>query len=293
MEVENKLNIGLPKGSLEQSTIELFAKAGYGISLSRRSYYPTIDDAELSAVLIRPQEMSRYVEGGSLDCGLTGKDWILENGSDVVEVCDLVYAKATAAPVRWVLAVHEDSPYKKAEDLQGKRIATEVVNLTRRFLKDRGVTADVEFSWGATEVKCPSLVDAIVEITETGSSLKANRLRIIETLAESTTRFIASKAAWNDAWKRGKMETIAMLLQGALRARSKVGLKLNVEEKNLETVVAILPCLKEPTISHLRGKEWVAVEVVVDESVVRQIIPKLKTAGAQGIIEYPLNKVIP
>ena len=291
--MQQQLKIGLPKGSLEQATFELFEKAGYRVTLSRRSYYPSIDDKELSAVLIRPQEMSRYVESGNLDCGLTGRDWILENGSDVVEVCDLVYAKATAHPVRWVLAVHEDSPYQRAEDLQGKRIATEVVNLTKRFLTERGVTAEVEFSWGATEVKCPTLVDAIVELTETGSSLRANRLRIIETLTESTTRFIASKAAWADAWKRQKMENMALLLQGALRARGMVGLKLNVAQEQLDAVVAILPCLKEPTVSHLKGQKWFAVEVVVDEAVVRELMPRLKAAGAQGIIEYPLNKVIP
>lgn len=289
----NQLILGLPKGSLEQATFDLFAKAGFTVSLSRRSYYPTVDDPELKPVLIRPQEMSRYIEGGNLDCGLTGHDWILENNSDVVEICELEYSKATDNPVRWVLAVHEDAPFQRVEDLQGKRIATEAVNLTRRFLQSRGVVAEVEFSWGATEVKCPSLVDAIVELTETGSSLRANRLRIIETIAESTTRFIANKAAWNDPWKRAKMERLALLLKGALLARKKVGLKLNVAERNADAVVALLPCLKEPTISPLRSPGWLAVEVVVDEKIVRDLIPKLKAAGACDIIEYPLNKVIP
>jgi len=291
--VDKKLVVGLPKGSLEQATFDLFAKAGYPISITRRSYLPVTDDPELSPILIRPQEMPRYVEDGSLDCGLTGHDWILENGSDVVEICELEYSKATASPVRWVLAVHEDSLFKTAKDLRGKRVATEAVNLTRRFFEEKGVVAEIEFSWGATEVKCPAFVDAIVELTETGSSLRANRLRIIETIAESTTRFIASKAAWKDKWKRTKMEHLAMLLQGALLARRKVGIKLNVDEKNLDAVVKLLPCLKEPTVSHLRGQHWLAVEVVVDECIVRELIPKLKKAGAQGIIEYPLNKVIP
>jgi ATP phosphoribosyltransferase len=244
-------------------------------------------------MLLRSQEMSRYVEGGVLDCGLTGKDWILENGSDVVELCELTYSKQTANPVRWVLAVHEDSEFQAVADLEGRRIATEAVNLTRRFLAEHGVTADVEFSWGATEVKCPQLVDAIVELTETGSSLRANRLRIIATLTESTTRFITNKAAYADSWKRGKMEHIAMLLEGALRARNKVGLKLNAPADALEDIVAILPSLKQPTVSHLRDADWVAVEVVVEEHVVRDLIPPLKRIGAQGIIEYPLNKVIP
>jgi len=291
--VPNQLILGLPKGSLEQATFDLFAKAGFAVSLSRRSYYPTVDDPELKPVLIRPQELSRYVEGGNLDCGLTGHDWILENNSDVVEICELEYSKATDNPVRWVLAVHEDAPFQRAEDLQGKRIATEAVNLTRRFLQSKGVDAEIEFSWGATEVKCPSLVDAIVELTETGSSLRANRLRIIETIAESTTRFIANKAAWCDPWKRTKMEHMALLLKGALLARKKVGLKLNVAERDADAVIALLPCLKEPTVSHLRAKDWLAVEVVVDEKVVRDLIPKLKAAGACDIIEYPLNKVIP
>lgn len=293
MSEENILVIGFPKGSLEKPTYELFAKAGYKISVSSRSYYPSIDDKELKGILIRSQEMSKYVENGNMDCGICGKDWILENNSDVVEVCELMYSKQTANPVRWVLAVHEDSPFKCAEDLEGKTIATEAVGMTKRFFNEKGVNVNVEFSWGATEVKCPTLVDAIVELTETGSSLRANRLKIIDTLAVSTTRFIANKEAWANIWKREKIERIAMLLQGALRARNKVGLKLNVAEDNLDKVVEILPCLKEPTISHLRGSDWLAVEVVVDEEIVRDIIPQLKSAGASGIIEFPLNKVIP
>jgi len=290
---EQSLVIGLPKGSLEKATYDLFAKAGYAISTSSRSYYPRIDDPEMSAILIRSQEMSRYVESGNLDCGICGKDWIIENGSDVVEICELMYSKATSNPVRWVLAVHEDSPFQKPEDLQGKLIATEAVNLTRKFFEEREISVSIEFSWGATEVKCPGLVDAIVELTETGSSLRANRLRIIDTLAVSTTRFIANKDAWADAWKRSKIERLALLLQGALRARSKVGLKLNVAEQNLDALTAILPCMREPTIAHLKNKNWVAIEVVVDEAVIRDLIPKLKDAGACDIIEYALNKVIP
>ena len=288
-----KMIIGLPKGSLEQATYDLFAKAGYVISPSRRSYYPGIDDPDLSLILLRPQEMARYVEQGNLDCGLTGKDWILENGSDVHEICELEYSKATTNPVRWVLAVHEDAPFQKPEDLQGKSIATEAVNMTRRFLEQKGIQAHVEFSWGATEVKCPGLVDAIVELTETGSSLRANRLRIIATITESTTRFIANHAAWKDAAKRTKMEHLAMLLQGALLARKKVGIKLNVAAGALDAVTAILPSLKQPTISHLKDKDWFAIEVVVDEKTVRELMPRLKQAGACDIIEYPLNKVIP
>jgi len=290
---ENKLVIGLPKGSLEKATYDLFGKAGYNISVSSRSYYPRVDDEDIKAILIRSQEMSRYVEGGNLDCGICGKDWILENDSDVVEICELMYSKATSNPVRWVLAVHEDSPYQTAEDLEGKRIATEAVKLTGRFFKERGINVTIEFSWGATEVKCPNLVDAIVELTETGSSLRANRLKIIDTLAISTTRFIANKDAWNNEWKRAKLERIALLLNGALRARNKVGIKLNVAEKDLEAVTAMLPCMREPTISHLKNQDWVAIEVVVDEPVVRELMPKLKEAGACDIIEFPLNKVIP
>jgi len=293
MSDEKKLIIGFPKGSLEKATYDLFAKAGYKISVSSRSYYPRIDDKELEGILIRSQEMSKYVENGNMDCGICGKDWILENNSDVVEICELMYSKQTANPVRWVLCVHEDSPFKCAEDLEGKTIATEAVGMTTRFFEEKGINVKVEFSWGATEVKCPSLVDAIVELTETGSSLRANRLKIIDTLAISTTRFIANKDAWENEWKREKIEHLAMLLQGALRARNKVGLKMNVPEKSLDEVVAILPCMKEPTVSHLRNSDWLAIEVIIDEEIVREVIPKLKKVGAEGIIEYGLNKVIP
>jgi len=293
MSEDKKLVIGFPKGSLEKATYDLFAKAGYKISVSSRSYYPRIDDKEMEGILIRSQEMSKYVESGNMDCGLCGKDWIIENNSDVVDVCELMYSKQTANPVKWVLCVHEDSSFKCAEDLEGKTIATEAVGMTTRFFEEKGIKVKVEFSWGATEVKCPGLVDAIVELTETGSSLRANRLKIIDTLAISTTRFIANKEAWEDKWKREKIEHLAMLLQGALRARNKVGLKMNVPEKSLDEVVAILPSLKEPTIAHLRNSDWLAIEVVVDEQIVREIIPKLKKVGAEGIIEYGLNKVIP
>jgi len=292
MSEEKKLVIGFPKGSLEKPTYDLFAKAGYKISVSSRSYYPTIDDKELKGILIRSQEMSKYVENGNMDCGLCGKDWIVENNSDVVDVCELMYSKQTANPVKWVLCVHEDSPFNCPEDLEGKTIATEAVGMTTRFFEEKGINVKVEFSWGATEVKCPSLVDAIVELTETGSSLRANRLKIIDTLTISTTRFIANKEAWENEWKREKIDHLAMLLQGALSARSKVGLKMNVLEKNIDKIVAILPCLKEPTVSHLRNSDWLAIEVIVDEKIVREIIPKLKKIGAEGIIEYALNKVI-
>lgn len=287
------LVIGLPKGSLEEPTYDLFKKAGYSIRVSRRSYYPSLNDEEIKPILIRPQEMSRYVQGGSLDCGITGWDWVLENGSDVHQICELSYSKQTSNPVKWVLAVHEDSPFQSAEDLKGKRIATEAVNLTRRYLEEKGITADIEFSWGATEVKCPSLVDAIVELTETGSSLRANSLRIIDTLAISTTRFICSHEAWADEWKRSKMEKLALLFKGALDAREKVGLKMNAPENKIDEIVDFLPCLKEPTVSHLRNSDWLAIEVVIDEKIVRDIIPRLKEHGACDIIEYPLNKVIP
>ena len=293
MSEEKKLVIGFPKGSLEKPTYDLFAKAGYNISVSSRSYYPTIDDKELKGILIRSQEMSKYVENGNMDCGLCGKDWIVENNSNVVDVCELMYSKQTANPVKWVLCVHEDSPFKCPEDLEGKTIATEAVGMTTRFFDEKGINVKVEFSWGATEVKCPSLVDAIVELTETGSSLRANRLKIIDTLTISTTRFIANKEAWENEWKREKIEHLAMLLQGALSARSKVGLKMNVPEKNINEIVEVLPCLKEPTVSHLRNSDWLAIEVIVDEKIVREIIPKLKKMGAEGIIEYALNKVIP
>ncbi|MBN1918889.1 MAG: ATP phosphoribosyltransferase [Verrucomicrobia bacterium] len=287
-----KLTLGLPKGSLQDSTFELFRKAGYSISASSRSYFPTTDDPEISVVLLRAQEISVYVERGVLDAGVTGKDWIEENGSDVHEVSELIYAKTGFTPVRWVLAVPEDSPIKSVKDLQGKRIATEAVNLTKKYLAAHNVEAAVEFSWGATEVKVPTLVDAIVELTETGSSLRANKLRIVETLMSSTTRFIANKAAWTDAWKRTKIENIALLLQGALNAEQKVGVKMNLERAKLDEITRLIPALRNPTVSSLSQEGWVAIEVIVDEKVVRDIIPKLKAAGAEGIIEYPLNKVI-
>ncbi len=287
-----KVKLGVPKGSLQESTFKLMRKAGFNISVSSRSYFPSIDDKEISVILLRAQEMSRYVADGVLDFGLTGKDWILENDSDVVEVMDLVYGKQGRKPVRWVLAVPNNSDIKSVKDLQGKRIATEVVNLTKRYLEKHGVSAEIEFSWGATEVKTPSLVDAIVELTETGSSLKANNLRIVETIAESTTKLIANNDTWEDPWKRKKIENFALLLNSALTAESKVVLKMNVEKKNLDKIIAVLPALKQPTISHLTNPDWHAVETVVDEFVVREIIPKLKDAGAEGIIEFPLNKVI-
>lgn len=287
-----KLKLGLPKGSLQAATIELFGKAGYRISVSSRSYMPYIDDEEIAPLLIRAQEISRYVEDGVLDAGLTGRDWIVENGSDVIEVEELLYAKQGYRPVRWVVAVPNGSDIKTVEDLNGKRIATEAVNLTRDFLSGRGVEADVEFSWGATEIKAPDLVDAIVELTETGRSLKAHNLRIVETVLESTTRLIANKRSWEDGWKRSKIERIALLLKGALAAEAKVGIKMNVAEENMEKVIGAIPALRNPTISRLSKEGWFAIESIVDESVVREMIPDLKKAGAEGIIEYPLNKVI-
>lgn len=285
--------IGLPKGSLEESTIALFAKAGWKITKSSRSYKPSIDDPELDGRFVRAQEISRYVEQGFFDCGLTGYDWILENSSDVVEVCDLVYSKATSLKSRWVLCVKEDSEIKDVKDLQGKRIATELMNVTKKFLADKGVEADVEFSWGATEVKVPDLVDAIADITETGSSLRANNLRIIDTMLYTNTKFIANKAAWENPEKRKKIESIALLLQAALDANNKVGLKLNLPKGNLPKVIAELPALRKPTVSQLSDPAWVAVETIVDEKVVRVLVPTLKDNGAEGIVEYPLNKVIP
>ena len=287
-----KLKLGLPKGSLQEATIELFGKAGYKISVSSRSYMPYIDDEEIAPLLIRAQEISRYVEDGVLDAGLTGRDWIVENGSDVIEVEELLYAKQGYRPVRWVVAVPNGSDIKTVEDLNGKRIATEAVNLTRNFLSSRGVEADVEFSWGATEIKAPDLVDAIVELTETGRSLKAHNLRIVETVLESTTRLIANRSSWEDGWKRSKIERIALLLKGALAAAAKVGIKMNVAEENMEKVIGAVPALRNPTISRLSKEGWFAIESIVDESVVREMIPDLKKAGAEGIIEYPLNKVI-
>ena len=288
----NLLKLGLPKGSLQEASLQLFRRAGYEISVNSRSYFPSIDDEEIECMLIRAQEMARYVEDGILDAGLTGKDWILENESNVVEVADLVYAKQTFGKVRWVLAVPEKSPFQSVQDLQGKIIATELVGVTRRYLERNQVKAKVEFSWGATEVKPPVLADAIVEVTETGSSLRANGLRIVETVLESNTKFIAHPGAWEDPWKRGKIETLIMLLQGAIEAAGKVGLMLNVRRDDLEKVLSVLPALKRPTISALSDSDWVAVNTVIEEKTVREIIPRLKAANAQGIVEYPLNKIV-
>ncbi len=287
-----KLKLGLPKGSLQDATLELFRRAGYEISINPRSYFPRIDDEELECMLIRAQEMARYVEDGILDVGLTGKDWILENGAEVVEVAELIYAKQTFGKVRWVLAVPERSSFQSVKDLEGKIIATELVKVTERYLAERGVRAKVEFSWGATEVKPPVLADAIVEVTETGSSLRANGLRILETVLESNTKFIANAQAWQDPWKRQKAETLVLLLRGAIEAAGKVGLMLNVRKGDLERVLAVLPALKRPTVSNLSDPEWVAVNTVIDEKTVREIIPRLKAANAQGIVEYPLNKIV-
>ncbi len=289
-----KLRLGLPKGSLQDATLEKFAKAGWNITVSSRSYEPYVDDPDLTIRLIRAQEIGRYVAAGFLDAGLTGIDWIQENGvaNEVHEVGEFIFSKATRQPTRWVLAVPEESPIKTVHDLEGKRIATEVVDMTKRWLKKHGVKAEVEFSWGATEVKARELVDAIVDVTETGSSLKANRLRIVDTLLTSTPRLIANREAWQDEWKRHKVETIALLLRGAIEAEVKVGLKLNLRRKDLEGLLARLPALRNPTISPLSLEGWVAVETIIDEPVVREIIPLLKAAGAEGIIEYPLNKVV-
>lgn len=288
------LRLGLPKGSLQESTFELMHRAGYNFSVSVRSYFPSTDDEELTAMLVRAQEMAPYVQDGVFDAGITGKDWVIETDSDVVAVDDLIYSKASMRPVRWVLAAPEDSDIRSVKDLEGKRIATEVVNITRKWLKKHGVEADVEFSWGATEAKCPDLVDAIVEVTETGSSLRANGLRIVEVLMESNTQLIANKSAWNDPWKRRKIENIAMLMQGAIRAEGRVGLKLNARREDADTIISVLPALRMPTISSLaNGSEWVAIETVIEERQVRQLIPELKRAGAEGIIEFELNKIIP
>jgi ATP phosphoribosyltransferase len=288
----NRLKLGLPKGSLQEASLQLFRRAGYEITVNPRSYFPAIDDDEIECMLIRAQEMARYVEDGILDAGLTGKDWILENEAQVVEVADLVYAKQTFGKVRWVLAVPETSPFQSVRELQGKIIATELVKVTERYLARNGVKAKVEFSWGATEVKPPVLADAIVEVTETGSSLRANGLRIVETVLESNTKFIANTASWDDGWKRQKVETIVMLLQGAIEAAGRVGLMLNVRRADLERVLAVLPALKQPTVSNLSDSEWVAVNTVIEEKTVREIIPRLKAANAQGIVEYPLNKIV-
>ena len=289
---KQRLVLGLPKGSLQEATFAMMQKAGFKVSLGSRSYLPNVDDPEIDARLIRAQEISRYVELGMLDAGITGFDWIQENGSDVHEVADLIYAKQGMRPVRWVLAVHNDSKVQSIRDLQGKRIATEAVGLTKRYLAKHGVEADVEFSWGATEVKVPELVDAIVELTETGSSLRANNLRIVDVVLQSTTKLIVNHKAWQDHWKQHKVEQIAMLLQGALAAESRVLLKMNAPEDKVAGVSKLLPALNAPTINHLSAAGWVAIESVVEERIVRDLIPQLKRAGAEGIIELPLNKVI-
>ena len=287
-----KLKLGIPKGSLENATIDLFRRAGYVITVGTRSYFPGIDDPEIECMLIRAQEMARYVEDGVLDAGLTGRDWVEENEADVVAVADLIYAKQSFGKVRWVLAVPEASSFHSVKDLQGKIVATELVGATKRYLAQHGVTAKVEFSWGATEVKPPVLADAIVEVTETGSSLRANKLKIIDTVLESNTQLIANKASWEDAAKRRKLEDMKMLLDGAINALGKVGLMLNVHKDNLAGVLSVLPALKRPTISHLSDEEWLAVNTILDECTVRDIIPKLKQAGGEGIVEYPLNKIV-
>lgn len=289
---KNKIVIGLPKGSLQEATFYILKKAGFTVTAGARSYVPTVDDPEIDARLIRAQEISRYVEQGMLDCGITGYDWIVENGSDIIEVADLIYAKRGLRAVRWVIAVPNDSSIKTVKDLTGKRIATEAVGLTKKFLKDNGVRADVEFSWGATEVKAPDLCDAIVELTETGSSLRANNLRIIATVLESTTKLIVNKVAWSDKWKHEKINQLSILLKGALAAETRVLLKMNVAEGKINKVLPILPSLHSPTVNALSSKGWVAVESVVEEKIVRKIIPQLKAAGAEGIIEIPLNKII-
>ncbi|HZZ19444.1 MAG TPA: ATP phosphoribosyltransferase [Opitutaceae bacterium] len=286
------LMLGLPKGSLEESTRSLFAKAGWRITSNSRSYRPSIDDPELDGRFVRAQEVSRYVEHGFFDCGLTGLDWIQENSSDVVEVCDLIYSRASTAKSRWVLCVGEDSPVKKPEDLAGKRVATELVQTVTRYFAKKNIPVEIEFSWGATEVKVPDLVDAIVDITETGSSLRANKLRIVDTLLETNTKLIANKKSWADPQKRKKIETIALLLRGALEAESKVGLKMNAPKKALQAIIASVPSLRDPTISPLNNPDWVALETIIDQSVVREILPQLKALGAEGIVEYPLNKVV-
>lgn len=288
----NKLVLGLPKGSLQEATFLLMKKAGFTVAVGSRSYMPSVDDPTIEARLIRAQEISRYVEHGLLDAGITGYDWIMENDSKVVEIADLIYAKQGLRPVRWVVAVPKDSPINKVADLQGKRIATEAVGLTRRYLARHGVQAEVEFSWGATEVKAPELVDAIVELTETGSSLRANNLRIIATVLESTTKFIANRKAWKNPWKRNKIEQIALLLRGALLAETRVLLKMNAKRKMVRAIVKALPALHSPTINTLSASGWVAIESVVEEKIVREIVPRLKAAGAEGIIEIPLNKII-
>jgi ATP phosphoribosyltransferase len=287
-----KLKLGIPKGSLEHATIDLFRRAGYNITTSSRSYFPAIDDPDIECMLIRAQEMARYVEDGILDAGLTGHDWVQENEAEVLAVADLVYAKQSFGKVRWVLAVPEASGFTSVKDLEGKIIATELVATTRRYIAANGVKAKVEFSWGATEVKPPVLADAIVEVTETGSSLRANKLKIIDTVLESNTQLIANRASWEDEWKRRKLEDMRMLLEGAINALGKVGLMLNVHRDNLPAVIGVLPALKRPTISNLSDEDWLAVNTILDESAVRDIIPRLKQAGGEGIVEYPLNKIV-
>jgi len=287
-----KLKLGIPKGSLQDATIDLFARAGWKISLGSRSYVPNIDDTEIECLLVRAQEMARYVESGALDAGITGHDWVVETGAQVTELAEFVYAKQRLSRVRWVLAVPEDSPMRGPRDLEGKVIATEVVHITENYLARHGVKARVEFSWGATEVKVPQLADAIVEVTETGSSLRANRLRVLDTVLESATVFIANRTASADPWKKEKCENLILMLQGAIAAASKVGLLLNVHRDDLAAVLAVLPALKNPTISNLSDPAWVALNTIIEESVVRQILPKLKAAKAQGIVEYPLNKIV-
>jgi ATP phosphoribosyltransferase len=287
-----KLKLGIPKGSLESATIDLFRRAGFNIGVSSRSYFPAIDDPEIECMLIRAQEMARYVEDAVLDAGLTGRDWVAESSATVETLADLIYAKQSFGKVRWVLAVPESSPVRSVKDLEGKVIATELVETTRRYLSAQGVKAKVEFSWGATEVKPPELADAIVEVTETGSSLRANKLRIVETVLESNTQLIANVSSWKDGWKRRKLEDLRMLLEGAINALGKVGLMLNVRREDLSRVLGVLPALKKPTVSHLSDEEWLAVNTILDESTVRHIIPRLKDAGAQGIVEYPLNKIV-
>jgi len=287
-----KLKLGIPKGSLESATVDLFRRAGFNITTSSRSYIPAIDDPEIDCMLIRAQEMARYVEDGVLDAGLTGRDWVEENEAHVETVADLIYAKQSFGKVRWVLAAPESSPYRSVQDLQGKIIATELVHMTERYLASKGVRARVEFSWGATEAKPPELADAIVEVTETGSSLRANKLRIIETVLESNTQLIANRDSWMDEWKRRKLADMSMLLEGAINALGKVGLMMNVQRQSLSSVLNVLPALKNPTISQLSDEEWVAVNTILEEATVRTIIPRLKEAGAQGIVEYPLNKIV-
>jgi ATP phosphoribosyltransferase len=287
-----KLKLGIPKGSLESATIDLFRRAGYNISTSSRSYFPAVDDPEIECMLIRAQEMARYVEDGILDAGLTGRDWVAETEAQVEAVADLVYAKQSFGKVRWVLAVPEASSFRTVKDLEGRIIATELVATTKRYLASHGVTAKVEFSWGATEVKPPVLADAIVEVTETGSSLRANKLKIIDTVMESNTQLIANRDSWKDEWKRRKLEDLCMLLEGAINALGKVGLMMNVHKDNLQQVLSVLPALKRPTISHLSDDEWLAVNTILDETTVRDIIPRLKQAGGEGIVEYPLNKIV-